>query len=160
MQTIYKTIDDVDRVINAGKPADVINIFIESYLTGEAVKPLLIAENEYAALKAQPDQPDVAPVVDEDGMVLVEGYSPNAIRDARIAELEVEYPYLVDPADGTTVAERRPVPAVDVVAWRRQNYAMLRRAAYGSWQEQLDMQYEGTWDAHVAAVKAAFPKEQ
>lgn len=33
-----------------------------------------------------------------------------------------------------------------------------RRAAYGSWEEQLDLQFHGTWKAHVAAVKAAHPK--
>lgn len=33
-----------------------------------------------------------------------------------------------------------------------------RKAAYGTWQEQLDMQFKGTWELHVAAVKAAHPK--
>jgi hypothetical protein len=33
-----------------------------------------------------------------------------------------------------------------------------RIAAYGSWGEQLDMMYHGTWEDHVAAVKAAHPK--
>ena len=34
-----------------------------------------------------------------------------------------------------------------------------RIAAYGSWREQLDMMYHGTWNDHVASVKAANPKE-
>jgi NADH:ubiquinone oxidoreductase subunit F (NADH-binding) len=34
-----------------------------------------------------------------------------------------------------------------------------RMAAYGSWREQLDMMYHGTWEDHVASVKAANPKE-
>ena len=34
-----------------------------------------------------------------------------------------------------------------------------RIAAYGSWREQLDMMYHGTWEDHVASVKAANPKE-
>jgi len=34
-----------------------------------------------------------------------------------------------------------------------------RIAAYGSWREQLDMMYHGTWKDHVASVKAANPKE-
>jgi len=34
-----------------------------------------------------------------------------------------------------------------------------RIAAYGSWGEQLDMMYHGTWEDHVASVKAANPKE-
>jgi hypothetical protein len=33
-----------------------------------------------------------------------------------------------------------------------------RMNAYGTWQEQLDMQYHGTWKAHVAKVKADNPK--
>jgi len=33
-----------------------------------------------------------------------------------------------------------------------------RIAAYGSWREQLDMMYHGTWQDHVAAVKSAHPK--
>jgi len=34
-----------------------------------------------------------------------------------------------------------------------------RIAGYGSWREQLDMMYHGTWEDHVASVKAANPKE-
>jgi hypothetical protein len=43
-------------------------------------------------------------------------------------------------------------------------YADLRRAAYGQWGDQLDMQYHDsvdgttTWVDHVARVKAAHPK--
>ena len=33
-----------------------------------------------------------------------------------------------------------------------------RIAAYGSWGEQLDMMYHGTWKDHVASVKAEHPK--
>lgn len=157
---MYKTLEDVQRVIAKRKPDSVVDMFIESYLLGEALAPYFEAEQEYAELLAQEDQPDVEPVLDEDGVtVLVEGYSPNAIRDARIAELETEYSYLVDPGDDTTIEERRPVPTVDVGAWKVENYVMLRRAAYGSWQEQLDMQYDRTWEAHVAEVKSRYPKE-
>jgi hypothetical protein len=44
------------------------------------------------------------------------------------------------------------------------DYADLRRAAYASWGDQLDMQYHDsvddttTWVDHVAAVKSAHPK--
>jgi hypothetical protein len=44
------------------------------------------------------------------------------------------------------------------------HYADLRRAAYGQWGDQLDMQYHDsvddttTWVDHVAAVKDANPK--
>ena len=33
-----------------------------------------------------------------------------------------------------------------------------RIAAYGSWREQLDMMYHGTWEAHVPSVKVEHPK--
>lgn len=35
----------------------------------------------------------------------------------------------------------------------------VRRAAYGSMELQLDMQYHGTWQLHVVEVKALWPKE-
>jgi len=44
------------------------------------------------------------------------------------------------------------------------DYAELRRGAYESWGDQLDMQYHDlldsttTWRDHVAVVKAAHPK--
>ena len=44
------------------------------------------------------------------------------------------------------------------------DYANLRRAEYGFWGDQLDMQYHDsvdgttTWVDHVARVKAAHPK--
>jgi hypothetical protein len=44
------------------------------------------------------------------------------------------------------------------------DYADLRRAAYGAWGDQLDMQFHDsvddttTWVDHVAAVKAENPK--
>lgn len=110
----YKTKEDVLRVIAKQKPEGVIDMFIESFLLGEALQPYFEIEQEYADLLAQEDVPDVEPVVDPETLeVLTEGYSPNEIRDARILELEADYPYLDDPADATTVAERRPVPVLD-----------------------------------------------
>lgn len=112
---IYKTLDDVRQVIDLRKHAEVVDLFITSYLTGMALAPVLDAEAEYAELQAQPDQQDEAPVLDEDGVtVLVDGYSPNAIRDALIAELEATWPHLVDPEDGNTVEARRPNPDLDI----------------------------------------------
>ena len=48
----------------------------------------------------------------------------------------------------------------DAEAFALENYADLRRGLYADMSEQLDMQYHGTWDAHVAEVKAAFPKPE
>ncbi len=38
------------------------------------------------------------------------------------------------------------------------SYADKRRPLYGTWEEQLDMMYHGTWKDHVAKVKADIPK--
>jgi len=32
-----------------------------------------------------------------------------------------------------------------------------RKVAYGTWEEQLEMQFDGTWEAHVNSVKTQFP---
>ncbi len=57
--------------------------------------------------------------------------------------------------DGNTAHEPS---AEEIEAVRFEHYAALRRGAYGSWQEQLDKQYAGTWESHVAEVKARFGK--
>ena len=36
-------------------------------------------------------------------------------------------------------------------------YKEKRRPEYGSWEEQLDMMYHGTWEAHVQAIKDKYP---
>jgi hypothetical protein len=57
--------------------------------------------------------------------------------------------------DGNVVYE----PTAEAVeAVRIEHYVALRRGAYGIWQQQLDMQYAGTWESHVAEVKARFGK--
>ena len=37
-------------------------------------------------------------------------------------------------------------------------YQRDRKPEYGSWEEQMDMMYHGTWEAHVQAVKDKHPK--
>lgn len=50
-------------------------------------------------------------------------------------------------------------PSLEAVEqFRLKHYAALRRGAYGSWQQQLDKQYAGTWESHVAEVKNRFKK--
>jgi hypothetical protein len=66
--------------------------------------------------------------------------------DAMLAEIEA--------GEAEIIAYVEPEP----------HYADLRRAAYASWGDQLDMQYHDsvdgttTWVDHVAAVKAEHPK--
>ena len=37
-------------------------------------------------------------------------------------------------------------------------YQRDRKPEYGSWEDQLDMMYHGTWESHVQAVKDKYPK--
>jgi len=37
-------------------------------------------------------------------------------------------------------------------------YADKRKPLYGTWEEQLDMMYHGTWEKHVSKVKKDIPK--
>jgi len=111
---IFKTLEDIERVIAAGKPTAVINAFVESYLTGKFMAPIVDAEQEYRLLESQESLPDVADTLDNDtGEILAFGYSPDAIRDERILELETLYPHLLDPLDGTSLADRRPNVEID-----------------------------------------------
>ena len=67
---------------------------------------------------------------------------------------EVEGGYLSNGdfvAAGTSTIEE--VDDTPVPTWQDN-----RIAAYGSWREQLDMMYHGTWEDHVASVKAEHPK--
>lgn len=135
--SIYKTKEDIQRVIKLGKPDKVVDVFIESYLTGEALAPYLEVEQEYTNLLAQDDVPDVEQVVDPETLeVTTEGYSPNAIRDARIAELEADYPYLIE-VEETTVESRRPVLEVDVLGWKVST-GMLKDSILSAVQAKLD----------------------
>ncbi len=160
MAEIYKTLEDVKRVITLGKSESVLNVFIDSYLSGIASEPYRQAEEEYATLKAQEDQPDVEALRDPDtGEVVTEGYSPNSIRDARVAELEAEFPYLA------TEDQTRPDLIVDVAAWKIAHYAELRRPRYPNPEDYLDAWVKGDTEAmeeyraKCLEVKALFPKE-
>ncbi len=121
---IYKTLEDLNRVIALGKPQAVIDKFTQSYLSGVAVAPYLAAENEYSTLQAQEDQPDVEAVLDpESGEVITEGYSPNQLRDDRIEALAAEFPYLA------TEDQERPELELDynLVQEQLRTYAKAKR---------------------------------
>ena len=38
-------------------------------------------------------------------------------------------------------------------------YKEKRQPLYGTWEQQLDMMYHGTWKDHVAKIKRDIPKE-
>jgi|TARA_R110000824_G_scaffold5456_1_gene25264 hypothetical protein len=38
-------------------------------------------------------------------------------------------------------------------------YQRDRKPLYGTWEQQLDMMYHGTWKDHVAKIKRDIPKE-
>jgi len=44
------------------------------------------------------------------------------------------------------------------VELKKTQYQQDRKPLYGTWEEQLDMMYHGTWKDHVAKVKSDIPK--
>lgn len=59
----------------------------------------------------------------------------------------------------TITPNHTPKTEEEIKAWEVENYISLRKVAYGTWEEQMEMQYDGTWEAHVLAVKQRYPKE-
>ena len=49
--------------------------------------------------------------------------------------------------------------ADEQVELKKTQYQRDRKPLYGTWEEQLDMMYHGTWKDHVAKVKQDIPKE-
>jgi hypothetical protein len=47
---------------------------------------------------------------------------------------------------------------VELNQWKISNYAVLRKAAYGSTLEQLELQVDGLWEAHITEVKVRYSK--
>lgn len=90
-----KSKEDVQQVIALGKPGAVIKSFLLDYLTGVALQPYFDAQTRYLELKSQPDMPDVAAILAEDGTVLYEAQTPNEDRDMEILSLEGQYPTLL-----------------------------------------------------------------
>jgi len=58
------------------------------------------------------------------------------------------------------------IPKADIVAmmtelkadYDSKQYQRDRKPEYGSWEDQMDMMYHGTWETHVQAVKEKYPK--
>ena len=63
-------------------------------------------------------------------------------------------------------ADTPVIPRADIEAmmvelkadYDSKQYQRDRKPEYGSWEDQMDMMYHGTWEAHVQAVKDKFPK--
>ena len=63
--------------------------------------------------------------------------------------------------DGTAVISKADIVAKQAelkADYDAQEYQRDRKKEYGSWEDQMDMMYHGTWEAHVQAVKDKFPK--
>ncbi len=43
--------------------------------------------------------------------------------------------------------------------YKTNKYQRDRKPLYGTWEEQLDMMYHGTWKDHVDKIKSDIPKE-
>jgi hypothetical protein len=89
---------------------------------------------------------EISPNIFQDGNKSIPSDPDNTDYITMLAEIEA--------GEAEVIAYVEPVP----------DYADLRRAEYGQWGDQLDMQYwdaingTTTWVDHVARVKAAYPK--
>ena len=108
------------------------------YIKGTTTKHLITGKN-----LGEPETLYYSQVID--GVVQNEQFGPGP-GDRLYAEMEK------DIEAGTAEIEEIDITPV-------QSWTDKRIEAYGSWQEQLDMLYHGTWRSHVEAVKTANPKE-
>ena len=63
---------------------------------------------------------------------------------------------------GTPVIPKADIEAMMVelkADYDSKQYQRDRSPEYGSWEDQMDMMYHGTWEAHVQAIKDKYPKE-
>ncbi len=65
----------------------------------------------------------------------------------------------IDKADLEVVEENWTEDEWNNALQNQLSYADKRRPLYGTWEEQLDMMYHGTWKDHIAKVKQDIPKE-
>ena len=64
--------------------------------------------------------------------------------------------------NGTAVISKADIVAKQAelkADYDSKQYQRDRKPEYGSWEDQMDMMYHGTWEAHVQAVKEKYPKE-
>ena len=63
--------------------------------------------------------------------------------------------------NGTTPISKSDIQAKQAelkADYDSKQYQRDRKPEYGSWEDQLDMMYHGTWESHVQAVKDKHPK--
>lgn len=145
-----KTIDDVCRVLTKHGPGPIADRFIDMacLITGyEAAEAAWYAVHQTLVDEQAKDEPSADALA---GLT--------AKRD----EMEAEYGWLAG-YRGEDADDPPPPVYADRAAFIAAHAPALRKAAYGPWEQQLDMQYDdaqdgGTrWVDHVAAVKVAFP---
>jgi hypothetical protein len=81
--------------------------------------------------------------------------------EARASCIEEDYDRITW-LDGTTPISKSDIQAKQAelkADYDAKEYQRDRKPEYGSWEEQMDMMYHGTWEAHVQAVKEKYPKE-
>jgi hypothetical protein len=68
---------------------------------------------------------------------------------------QIEWLYGTPPISKSDIQDKQAELKAD---YDSKQYQRDRKPEYGSWEEQLDMMYHGTWEAHVQAVKDKYPK--
>jgi len=173
---MYKTSEDLQRVIAAGKPDNVIDLFAASYLQGQAYAVWIDERRaEHAALF--PESVDGDPVYDVDGTTVLyyeQIANPDFISfDSWMEETEaIELvPAYVDD-DGIehpAIIEEHIIRAyveapIDIDKWKLENYAIFREAAYPSWKVFADAWVKNDtaameeYRAMCLEVKTKYPK--
>ncbi|MBI9110010.1 hypothetical protein [Maridesulfovibrio ferrireducens] len=56
--------------------------------------------------------------------------------------------------------EQLPSTIMETEWYKQSGWQEVRKAAYGPWEMQNNLQYDGLWMEHVAAVKVRFPKPE
>ncbi len=179
---MYKSLRDVERVVEKRKPDAVLDLFIESYLEGLYYIPLEKVKAGYESLleKTAAGYPDPDPVQhpqiwDEETQTEIDDpdwTAPSTEEQtdaAEIAAMEAEYAWLAEPENDGDWERTIPAAAVDVDGWRRNNWLKLRRPFYK--MLDADALNEALYDARngddtkladhdagIAAVKTRFPK--
>ena len=80
---------------------------------------------------------------------------------AQISCIEEDYDRITW-LDGTTPISKSDIQAKQAelqADYDSKQYQRDRSPEYGSWEDQMDMMYHGTWEAHVQAIKDKYPKE-
>jgi hypothetical protein len=164
---MYKSKQDLDRVIGLGKPTKVIDVFVESYLQGlEYAKWLKVQEDEHEAaypteIAGEPDEEGNPTTIDNPDYIDFYTYMDETVVVTPAVEATEDTPAV---AEVTELVREYEEVSVEVNAWKVANYESLRKAEYPDVHEYIDAIVkadEAGKQAYIdkcLAVKTKYPK--